>query len=51
MLVMALLVCSCIMFVTLNHGVINVIFSVLAIAFGMEIDDKFAEGVSIDLNP
>jgi hypothetical protein len=32
--------CS-IMFVTLQHGVIQVIFSVLAIAFVMDVDDKF----------
>jgi hypothetical protein len=30
-------------FVVLNHGVINVIFSVLAVAFGMDIDAKFME--------
>jgi hypothetical protein len=40
---LAQLTIACIMFVILNHGVINVIFSVLAVAFGMEIDCKFME--------
>jgi hypothetical protein len=31
------------MFVVLNHGVINVIFSILAVAFAMDIDAKFNE--------
>jgi hypothetical protein len=43
LLVVAQLTMACIMFVVLNHGVINVIFSILAVAFGMEIDCKFME--------
>ena len=45
MLIVAQITIACIMFVVLNHGVINVIFSVLAIAFAMEIDDKFMEAL------
>jgi hypothetical protein len=37
------LVASCSMFVTMNHGVINVIFSVLAVAFLMDIDDRLMQ--------
>ena len=40
---LAQLTLACIMFVVLNHRVINVIFSVLAVAFGMDIDAKFME--------
>jgi hypothetical protein len=42
-LVIAELTMCSIMFVTLQHGVIQVVFSVLALAFALEIDDKFME--------
>ena len=43
MLFIAELVAACSMFVTMNHGVINVIFSVLAVAFLMDIDDRLMQ--------
>ena len=43
LLVLSQLTIASIMFVVLNHGVINVIFSILAVAFAMDIDAKFNE--------